>query len=170
MEEIASSVGIKKASLYNHFRSKEAMLEEIYRRLRETVLPQAEPARPAPPRWSNATEVFERVLRDYFEAWAAPRVDLSWTIVSEQQYVDARAAAMIFDMTEHYLDKTEWLFESLRAQGLLRFTGEARGRAETFAYAIRSMHLEYGLRKRHGLNTDVILSRMNALAARFAAD
>jgi AcrR family transcriptional regulator len=170
MGDIAARVGIKKPSLYNHFPSKESLLEEIYLRLREIALPKPGEPAPAMPQWTSAAEAFEHVVRGYIAAWSEARAERSWTIVSEQQYVDPRAARIIFDMTENYLDKTELLFETLRSRSLLRFEGEARGRAETFAYAVRSMHLEYGLTMRHGLPADRITSRMYALAARFAAD
>ena len=43
MNMIAERVGIKKPSLYNHFASKEALIEELYRFLRQRAMELAHP-------------------------------------------------------------------------------------------------------------------------------
>jgi AcrR family transcriptional regulator len=166
LDMIAAKVGIKKPSLYNHYKNKEAILEVIYARLAQAVRPREASGLPA---WESAELAFEEIIRGYISLWERPEMERAWTIVSEEQYVDPRAAAIILGMTESYLAKTLALFEALRESGLLVFEGEARGRAEDFAYALRAMHLEYGLRRLHGLDTKDIVARMLALAPRTAA-
>jgi AcrR family transcriptional regulator len=179
MDEIAAKVGIKKASLYNHFPGKEYLLEEAYRRLRAKTLPAEAPqddrqgeeaaiAEPESLAWSGAEQALRAIIERFISAWGDRETDLMWTVVSEEQYVDPRAAAIIFDLTELYLARTAAFFEKLRAASLTSFEGEARTRAEVFSYAIRAMHLEYGLRKRHGADVEPILRSMRALASFFA--
>jgi AcrR family transcriptional regulator len=175
MEEIAAKVGIRKASLYNHFPSKESLLEEVYAQLRAKMLPSEAGSAGGPPKteagsppknppWTSAEEALLSVIDRFIAAWGERETDLAWTIVSEEQYVDARAAAIIFEMTERYLDRSA----ALRAASLTRFEGSSRARAEVFSYAIRAMHLEYGLRRRHGVDVEPILRSMRDLARFFA--
>jgi AcrR family transcriptional regulator len=168
MDEIAAKVGIKKASLYNHYSSKESLLTEVYKRLIDIALPADTVPSPPLPRWESPEAALEAVVRAYIETWGNREVDLSWTIVSEEQYVDPRAAAIIVDVTDRYLALSAALFRSFREVWPGRFPGDSEGWAQSFAYGLRAMHLEYGLRKRHGLETSKIMDRMYAHAKRFA--
>jgi AcrR family transcriptional regulator len=165
MDEIALKVGIKKASLYNHFPGKEALLLEIYSRLRAVIL-----AAPDQPEVSPSTPetALLAAVDGYLGAWSRKDIDEAWTIVSEEQYVDARASGFILEVSELYLGRTILLFRRLAGSGGLADDGLDK-LAEAFAYGLRAMHLEYGLRKRHGLESGRIIEKMRDHARLFAS-
>jgi AcrR family transcriptional regulator len=92
MREIAEAVGIKKASLYSHFSSKEELLEQIFSYPMVTM-------EDIGPRGASAEEMivsmgvdgFMAMADDVFNKWiASPDMEKVWRIICIELYHDER--------------------------------------------------------------------------------
>lgn len=163
LQEVAERVGIRKSSIYNHYPSKEALLEGIFALFR-SLLPDPSVAEVGLKRFSGAdpAETLRNSARSYAKDWADERAAKAWFVVSEEQYVDRRAAELILEATDRYISITSMLFRILipaTAEGDPFFLEDA---AASYAYGVRSAHLEYGLRDRFGLDSESALRRLEA--------
>jgi AcrR family transcriptional regulator len=162
MRQIAEHVGIKKASLYNHFPSKESILDEVLKYFRSSQ-PSLPPAGATIRFPSTATigGILNAQIDTFIKRYSDPLLDCAWVIISEEQYTNKEACAIILETTELYLAFSRIAFEAMRVSGLLRKDIDPATLASAYAYGFRAMHLEYGLRLHHNLTVAEIVERMH---------
>jgi len=161
MRDIAEAVGIKAASLYNYYPGKDSILGEVYAFVRN-LAPESDSGAEAAQEAEGAAAILAAQSLGYIDRFDDPLIGAAWTVVSEEQYIDPRAAELIVEVTERFMGALAALFERLGGPE----TGEL---AVAYGYASRALHLEYGLRRRHGLPTGEVLGRMRTLAETFGA-
>ena len=162
VREITRKVGIKESSLYNHFDSKDEVLEEILNRFQSefaSLTPSDEVLR----------EVFEshdqeQYLCDWFmrfiQFWNDPRREKIWFIASMEQHRNKRVAEMILQETSQLLDVTETVFRKLIEKKRIR-SFDPKLLAAEYIYTLRAMYLEYRLLKVTKRNTEDIEKLMS---------
>lgn len=165
MREIAQTVGIKASSLYNHYPSKDAILIDIYAFIRSLA--------PADSVVPDDLPVPRIVLTDLvvgsLEAYSDPLVEAAWAVISEEQYLDPRAADLILFLTQRYLASLTSVLRALSAKYGCTAPGGPDELASLLGYASRALHLEYGVFRRHGMPLEATRRRLEDLADTFTA-
>ncbi len=110
------------------------------------------------------TLVSEAYVRNYQDELLSK----SWIIISEEQYVNREAAELIFEATDRYVGATRSLFHYLAGEGK-SWDKHIDALADAFAYGIRAMHLELGLRFLFDAEPALIYDRIRSHASLFAS-
>ena len=171
IREITRTVGIKESSLYNHFRSKEQLLEEIL----DLFQSQEEEFFRG---LSSATEIEKIVrsgktkkflsneLRRFIRFWDSPERERLWFIISIEQHRNPRAARLILQGFQQTRKALKTLIQTLIEHKMIKPQNSNLLAAE-FTYTMRAMLLEYRLFKVANQNTIAIKKTMQAYIQHF---
>lgn len=163
VREITKAVGIKESALYNHYKTKDALLEAIYEvfrsRTRKSSLPPVDQLDAI-----LAAVTPEQFLMQGFENFKAtvsdPWMTKIWRILNIEQYRDARAREIILsDVYGGTIDFLEAAFAKLIAKGEIQPL-DPRFLAFEYQYPIFSVMTEYLLLKYDGKDTDDLEKRV----------
>lgn len=147
IRNITREVGIKESSFYNHFKSKEALLDEIFVMM-EKDLNRIRPGK------SEIEELCSKMslkqflnhrLNRFLKGWQNPVARYLWFVVSQQQYKNKKAAALIVQETERSVEMFVAAFKILMDQGKMK-KGDAVYLGSIYGFAIRAIHLDYTYR------------------------
>jgi AcrR family transcriptional regulator len=171
IREITRFVGIKESSLYNHFRSKEQLLEEIldlYQSQQEEFFKGL----------SSIMEIQEIVrrgktkkflgdeLRRFIKFWDSPSRERLWFIVSMEQHRNPRAAQLILHGFQKTRETLKSLFRLLIEHKMIKPQNSELLAAE-YTSAMRTLLLEYRLLKVSNQSTKAIKQTMQAYIQHF---
>ena len=161
IRRITKEAGIKESSLYNHFRSKEsllnAILDEAERELKSWTLPVEAIDKTL---LANGPEGFlHKGLLRYKEYWDDPRRARIWSLMMMEQYRNDRVASIILVETERIIRFNEAAFRRMVERGFVR-PYNSRFLSELFSHTMLSLHREYAVRVLHNRNPDEIEHRM----------
>lgn len=122
LSQIAERVGIRKPSLYNHFGSKDQILQAAYQLLRERARERAElAASRADP---GADESLEQVLVRSFEQYGSFVTDDEmlrfFKVLYAERSTSPVAAQIMVDETNRMVQRVKTLFYELAAHGQLQ--------------------------------------------------
>lgn len=168
MDRIATVAGMQKSSIYNHFASKEAIKEEIYRifreatarsRLVESVLDGRE--------YASARDALLAIVALLEADMANIMKGSMWIFISGEQYHDRTAAELIIELTELCLEDTRLFFRELARRGLLDPRLPVDNWADSYAYSYHALFMEFAMRYVQGLPLDGIRARLMEHAAIF---
>lgn len=162
VRDITRAVGIKESSLYNHFSSKDQILEQILTEI------QAEYRKILPP-----VEVLDQILaritpaaflmqgfRNLKERLTNPSLQQMWRILHMEQYRNERARQIVLhDLIGETLTFMEEVFTRLIAQGKLK-PYDPRTMAALYQYPVFSMTTEWALHSFAGEETAEVERRM----------
>ena len=98
MSQIAEKLGIRKPSLYNHFESKDAIIEEMYHYLRERSRSQLSPAAVdlgELVKDRTAEEVLMFTVSNYNKLNEQPEMMNFYKVIYSQRSIDATAAGIM---------------------------------------------------------------------------
>lgn len=162
VRDITRAVGIKESSLYNHFSSKQQLLEsilELFRREFRSIFPPLAELQTLLPRSEPG-----QFLRTGYERYKAlvdgPRVSRLWRIISIEQYRNPLAREIILtEMIDYTLHFLEVAFAHYIAAGQIR-TLDPRILASEYQYPVFAMLTEYSLLKTAGEETANLEQRM----------
>ena len=145
MSMIAERIGIKKPSLYNHFASKDELVQEMYEFLREraknskgmmtvdyAILFQGK----------TALEVLQMVVKNYERLNQDKNMWMFYKVIYSERSINPAAARIMTEETEKMILATKQLFYAMQVHGLLSFQDPDMS-AVTFALTVHGL-MEYG--------------------------
>ena len=141
MQKIADRVGITKASLYNHFSSKDEIVDAMYLTLREASKQRASVG---PVDYDvmvsegSMAEILLRAVLSYRDIVHDPQMKMFYRIVMSERAISPAASEIMVRETQTMIDATERLFEAIQRKGLAAFA-DLRVAAFSFAMAIHSI-------------------------------
>ncbi|MGB2959915.1 MAG: TetR/AcrR family transcriptional regulator [Bacteroidota bacterium] len=168
IRKIARGVGIKESSLYNHFQSKEALLnaalDEAEREFCSLTLPSD--AIEGMISGNRPEEFLRKGLNRYKGHWNDPRMSRVWILMEMEQYRSERVASIILRETDRIIRFNETVFKMMIERGLVK-PFNARFLAELFSRTMLSLHGDYALSILHKRPPDEIEQRMVAWIRHF---
>lgn len=141
MSQIASKVGIRKPSLYNHFQSKEEIIEELYKYLREEAKKNTTNGQTDYGKLvvgHTALEVLQMVVANYTKMNSNEKILLFYKFIYSERSLQPMAAKIMVEETEKMILATKQLFYAMQIHGLLEFRN-ADMSAVSFAMTIHSL-------------------------------
>ena len=148
MQQIAEKVGITKASLYNHFSSREEIVEAMYEYLREASKRKAgvgvvdydhlTKEIPLKDILAGAVGTYRNMIRD-------PDLYLFYKIIMSERSVNRNAAEIMVKETETMIHATKTLFYALQVKGIADFP-DVDAAAFSYAMAVHAiLDMEFDL-------------------------
>lgn len=141
MSMIADKVGIRKPSLYNHYGSREEIVEAMYKYLRDkarksmgsTMVDYGELLK-----GKTALEVLQFVVGNYQKMNEDKYMQMFYKVIYSERSIDEMAAKIMVEETEKMILATKQLFYAFQVHGLLTFQN-ADMSAVAFAMTIHSL-------------------------------
>jgi len=140
MQQIADKVGIRKASLYNHYPSKEDLIESMYESIRQSSKEKASIIGvdyDALAEKGTIKAVLTTAAESYWRIVSDPRMNRFYRVVMNERTVSGTAAEIMVRETRLMIDSTEKLFRALEDKGKAAFSN-VDAAAFSFAMAIHS--------------------------------
>ena len=144
MQQIADKVGITKASLYNHFASRDEIVDAMYDSLRQTARMKAEIGKTDYDKLaedSSLTDVLMDAVNSYIKMVSEPRMLLFYRIIMSERSICREAAEIMSKETKTMINATKALFYALQVKGIADF-GRVDPAAFSFAMAVHAI-IEY---------------------------
>ena len=144
MQQIADKVGITKASLYNHFSSRDQIVEAMYDSLRAASKSNAGIGEVDYDKLlvsmslkgiiSNAIDNYRKIVKD-------PQMYLFYKVIMSERSINSSAAEIMVRETKTMINATKALFYALQVKGIADFEN-VDSAAVSFAMAVNSL-LDY---------------------------
>ena len=151
MNMIADKVGIKKPSLYNHFASKEELVEAMYQFLREEAKKNANVGvidYTAVFAGKSALEILRMMVGGYFNMNQQEDMLNFYKVIYSERSIQPMAAKILAEETEKMIIATKQLFYAMEVHKLLHFRN-ADMSAVSFAMTVHGL-MDYELDLRSG--------------------
>ena len=151
MNMIADKVGIKKPSLYNHFASKEELVEAMYQFLREEAKKNANVGAidyTVIFAGKSALEVLRMMVGGYFNMSQQEHMLNFYKVIYSERSIQPMAAKILAEETEKMIIATKQLFYAMEVHKLLHFQN-ADMSAVSFAMTVHGL-MDYELDLRSG--------------------
>ena len=146
MSQIADKLGIRKPSLYNHFKSKEDIISAMYHFLRERSRSQLSHAAIDPGEFvrdRSAEEVLMFMVKSYNDLNEQPEMMSFYKVIYSQRSLDPTAAQIMAEETEKMILATKNLFYAMKVHGKISVQ-DVDTAAESFALTVHAI-TEYSL-------------------------
>ena len=124
LSQIAQKVGIKKASLYNHFASKEEIVTGLYEYLREQNrqrLANSFEDIGVAIKNKTALQVLSAGVENYRQLVSSPTLKYFYRLIISERVFSREAADILRRETERMVLSTKQLFYAMQVHGLLAF-------------------------------------------------
>lgn len=151
MNMIADKVGIKKPSLYNHFASKEELVEAMYQFLREEAKKNANVGAMDYTvifAGKSALEILRMMVGGYFRMNQQEHMLNFYKVIYSERSIQPMAAKILAEETEKMIIATKQLFYAMEVHKLLHFQN-ADMSAVSFAMTVHGF-MDYELDLRSG--------------------
>lgn len=141
MQQIAGKIGITKASLYNHFTSKEEIVDAMYEVLREASKQKNEAA---PLDYDRLTPdiplsvILNGAVGSYRNIVNDPKMLSFYKVIMSERTIDTSAAEIMVKETQTMIHATKTLFYALQVKGIAHFE-DVDAAAFSFAMAVHSI-------------------------------
>ena len=146
MNMIADKVGIKKPSLYNHFASKEELVEVMYQFLREEAKKNANIGvidYTIIFAGKSALEILRMMVGGYFNMNKQEHMMNFYKVIYSERSLNPMAAKIVAEETDKMIIATKQLFYAMEVYKLLHFTNPDMS-AVSFAMTIHGL-MDYEL-------------------------
>ena len=117
MSQIAESVGIKKPSLYNHFDSKESLIKEMYKYIRENSkenLSLSNVDYVSYMKDKSASEILNGYVINYKKMVSDEKMMKFYKVIYSERTTNKDAAEIIVEETNKMIEATKMLFKYLK--------------------------------------------------------
>lgn len=124
MNMIAEKVGIKKPSLYNHFASKEEIIEAMYQFLRENAKKQSNAAMIDYTELfggKTALEILKLAVDEYEKMTSQKDMLMFYKVIYSERCFEPAAARILKEETEKMILATKRLFYAMQVHNILNF-------------------------------------------------
>ena len=151
MNMIADKVGIKKPSLYNHFASKEELVEAMYQFLREEAKKNANVGAIDYTiifAGKSALEILKMMVGGYFNMNQQEHMLNFYKVIYSERSIQPMAAKILAEETEKMVIATKQLFYAMEVHKLLHFQNVDMS-AVSFAMTVHGL-MDYELDIRSG--------------------
>ena len=151
MNMIADKVGIKKPSLYNHFSSKEELVEVMYQFLSKEAKKTANIGAIDYTTFfagKSALEILRGIVKGYFNMNQQEHMINFYKVIYSERSLNPVAAKIIAEETDRMILATKQLFYAMEVHKLLHFKNPDMS-AVSFAMTIHGL-MDYGLDQRNG--------------------
>ena len=140
MSRIADRVGIKAPSLYNHFKSKDEIIQAMYRFLREKAQLNRAPGYADQGNFSAKTleQILTESLCAYLGMISETNMMLFFRVLYSERSINPLAARIMLEETEHMILSARNLFYGLAVHGKIKSEGVDTA-AMTFALTVHSL-------------------------------
>lgn len=151
MSMIADKIGIKKPSLYKHFKSKDEIVEAMYQFLRQQA---KEKANIKPMDYSTfftgktAYEVLQSAVHGYIQMNHQEQMLNFYKVIYSERPINPMAAKIVAEETETMILATKQLFYAMEVHKVLHFNNTDMS-AVSFAMTIHGL-MDYELDQRYG--------------------
>ena len=155
MNMIADRVGIKKPSLYNHFASKEELVEAMYQFLREEAKKNANVGAidyTVIFAGKSALEILRMMVGGYFHMNQQEHMLNFYKVIYSERRIQPMAAKILAEETEKMIIATKQLFYAMEVHKLLHFQN-ADMSAVSFAMTVHGL-MDYELDQKYGYDED----------------
>ena len=172
--QIAERVGIKKPSLYNHFESKEKLIEQMYVYLREKAKMQTSETHfdvSALMQGRSAYEILMTAVGGYAKMNSDTTMEKFYRLIYAQRTSDPAAAKIVADETKRMIGATKALFYAMQAHKKIN-CDDIDTAAMGFAMAVHSI-LDYALDCKNcgdAVGEDMLGQYIGWFCKQFAAD
>lgn len=146
MSQIAERAGLKKSSLYTHFRSKEEIVEKMYLNFRERAKNRngnTETDYGKLVTGRSLREILTIVVDSYKKMNQDPQMDMFYRVIESERFINKIAAEIMVSETKTMINATKQLFYAIQAKQIAVFP-DPDGAAISFAMGIHAI-LEYEL-------------------------
>ncbi|MBR3241325.1 MAG: TetR/AcrR family transcriptional regulator [Parasporobacterium sp.] len=144
MQQIADKLGIKKASLYNHFSSRDEIIEAMYELLREESKRKTDAGEidyDALTADRSMSKILTTCVNSYREIVTEPQMFLFYKLIMSERSINSKAAEIMVRETKTMINATKAIFYALQVKGVADFK-DADTAAFSFAMAVHAI-LEY---------------------------
>ena len=141
MQKIADRVGITKASLYNHFSSKDEIVDAMYLTIREASKQRAAVGPvdyDAMASEGSMGSILTKAILSYRAMVHDLQLSMFYRIVMSERAINPVASEIMVRETQTMIDATEKLFGAIQRKGLASFSNP-KAAAFSFAMAVHSM-------------------------------
>jgi len=141
MQQIAAKVGITKASLYNHFTSRDEIIEAMYGFLRNASMQKTQAVPLDPDRLTPdipLRTILSGAVGSYRNMVNDPAMYRFYKVIMSERSIDPAAAEIMVKETRTMIHATKMLFYALQVKGIAHFEN-ADAAAFSFAMAVHSI-------------------------------
>lgn len=141
MAQIAEKIGIRKPSLYNHFKSKEEIIETMYQYFRDKskeVLSLTDIDYGEFVKDKSMEEALQQSVSNYVNMNSGGKMFLFYKVIYSERAVNPDAARIMAEETRRMIIATKNLFYALQAHGKISINGVDMA-AASFAMTIHAM-------------------------------
>lgn len=151
VREIARNVGIRESSIYNHYKSKETILDAIFQYFREEL------TKMRPPGASNIEklnpDIFKERVHRTHALFRTPPMEKIFKILINELFKNEKAREIVLhDLIQEPHKFTEKVLDSMNQRDIIQPI-DPKIMAVEFQYPISSLFLEYLILKSNNLDT-----------------
>ena len=157
MREIAEAVGIKKASLYSHYKSKNEIMDTIFKYFKKELMKMRPPEAINLEKIDKITpEVFRQRANLTLSIFKNPIMEKIFRIISSEQFRDKRARTIILECLIHEpYSFSKKVLEIMANKGTIAKI-DPDIKAMEFQYSIYTLFMEYLLLRSDNSDTSKI--------------
>jgi AcrR family transcriptional regulator len=157
MREIAEAVGIKKASLYSHYKSKNEIMDNIFEYFKKELIKMRPPEAQNLDKIDKVTpEIFRQRANLTLYIFKNPVMEKIFRIISSEQFRDKRARMIVLECLIHEpYSFSRTVLEIMVKKGIINEI-DPDIKAMEFQYSIYTLFMEYLLLKSDNSDTGKI--------------